>query len=56
MIKVQTSKLLKIIRYDDRQIHLRSNTHGCELIKSNMGSLYKDTKFDFREFEGNSNV
>ena len=31
MIKVQKSKLIKIIR-DDRQIHLRSNTHGCELI------------------------
>ena len=33
--KVQKSKLIKIIRYDDRQttdrqINLRSNTHGCE--------------------------
>ena len=35
MIKVQKSKLIKIIRYDDdrRQINLRSNTHGCELVK-----------------------
>ena len=35
MIKVQKSKLIKIIRYDDdddRQINLRSNTHGCELM------------------------
>ena len=33
MIKVQKSKLIKIIRYDDRQMKLRSNTHGCELMK-----------------------
>ena len=35
MIKVQKSKLIKIIRYDDddrRHMKLRSNTHGCELI------------------------
>ena len=43
MIKVQKSKLIKIIRYDDdddddaatttdRQINLLSNTHGFELI------------------------
>ena len=35
MIKVQKSKLIKIIRYDDddrRLMKLRSNTHGCELI------------------------
>ena len=25
--------MLKIIRYDRRQMKLRSNTHGCELIK-----------------------
>ena len=30
MIKVKKSKLRKIIR-DDRQMKLRSNTHGCEL-------------------------
>ena len=35
MIKVQKSKLIKIIRYDDRrQMKLRSNTHGCELTKT----------------------
>ena len=36
MIKVQKSKLIKIIRYDDhrrQQMKLRSNTHGCELMK-----------------------
>ena len=35
MIKVQKSKLIKIIRdrrQTDRQMKLRSNTHGCELI------------------------
>ena len=32
MMKVQKSKLIKIIR-DRRQMKLRSNTHGCELIK-----------------------
>ena len=37
MIKVQKSKLIKIIRYDDidrRQMKVRSNTYdyGCELI------------------------
>ena len=31
MMKVQKFKLIKIIR-DRRQINLRSNTHGCELI------------------------
>ena len=31
VIKVQKSKLIKIIR-DDRQMKLRSNTNGCELI------------------------
>ena len=35
MIKVQKSKLIKIIRDDrrqtNRQMKLRSNTHGCEL-------------------------
>ena len=30
-MKVQKSKLIKIIR-DRRQMKLRSNTHGCELI------------------------
>ena len=40
MIKVQKSKLIKIIRYDDRQtttdrqMKLLSNTHGCELMIS----------------------
>ena len=35
MIKVQKSKLIKTIRYDDddKKINLRFNTHGCELIK-----------------------
>ena len=37
MMKVQEYKLIKIIRdrtttTDRRQINLRSNTHGCELI------------------------
>ena len=31
MIKVQKSKLIKIIEGDRRQMKLRSNTHGCEL-------------------------
>ena len=43
MIKVQKSKLIKIIRYDDddrqtdRQMKLLSNTHGCELTRSRIG-------------------
>ena len=47
MIKVQKSKLIKIIRYDDdddrqtdRQINLRSNTHGCELINVSVLFLF----------------
>ena len=52
MIKVQKSKLIKIIRdrpsldrqTDDRQMKLRSNTHGCELINERMFlSLKKKT-------------
>ena len=41
MIKVQKSKLIKIIRYrrqtdDRRQMKLRSNTHGCELTNETL--------------------
>ena len=38
--------MLKIIRYDRRrQMKLRSNTHGCELIKN---CLYLELPFNIK--------
>ena len=51
MIKVQKSNLIKIIRdrqTDDRQMKLRTNTHGCELISDEyLVGLIKETH-DYR--------
>ena len=55
MIKVQKSKLIKIIR-DDRQIHLRSNTHGCELIIYRSYKNFNKTTFENELKEQLSNM
>ena len=54
MIRVQKSKLIKIVRDDDddddddattTMIHLHSNTHGCELINSLIKNIFNIAMF-----------
>ena len=59
MIKVQKSKLIKIIRdrqTDDRQMKLRTNTHGCELtiLKNTIIFLKESERFDIPLIENDN--